>query len=584
MARGLGQQLLAIAHYSDGTTEDVTENVKFEPNDPEMADVSNDGLVTMHNLTGDVAVMARYQGQVDVFRATVPLGAPVASLPAENNFVDTLVFKKLRELGLPPSAVCDDATFLRRAYVDIAGRTPDAVEVADFLKQTSPDKRDRLIDRLLASGDYADNFATKWNSVLRNKRRTENHTRGTYLFHSWIRDNLYANTPYDEIVRQIITASGELGQNPPVAWYREVKDIHDQVQDTAQLFLGLRIKCAQCHHHPFEKWSQQDYYGLAGFFSQVGRKKGQQITEDRIFAQRGMPGAVNPKTQAKVPPVGLGSEPPKLSADADPREALVDWMTAKENPFFARALVNRYWKHFFARGLVEPEDDLRLTNPATNEELLDALADHFRSTSYDLKDLVRTICRSHTYQLSAEPNAYNANDKQNYSRYYSKRLSAEVLLDAIDQVTGSPSQFNNMPPSTRATQLPDSGFNSYFLTVFGRPQASSACECERSSDANLAQSLHLLNSAEVQNKLSAGNGRAALLAADDKRPREEKIREIYAYVYAREPRPEETAIAVGYLEKAIADKQDKDKPAAQRSALEDILWALINTKEFLFNH
>lgn len=584
MVRGGRQQLLVIAHYTDGSTEDVTGNVKFEPNDTEMAEVTDAGLVKILDLAGDVGIMARYQGQVDVFRATIPLGAPVESLPPAKNFVDELVFKKLKELGLPPSPVCDDATFLRRVSVDIAGRTPTAAEAEAFLANPDPDKRNKLIESLLASGDYADHFATKWNAVLRNKKRTEAYTRGTYVFHSWIRDNLYANTPWDEIVRQILTASGEMGQNPPVTWYREVKDIHEQVQDTAQLFLGLRIKCAQCHHHPFEKWSQQDYYGLAGFFTQIGRKKGQYPNEDRIYATRAMPGAVNPKTQQRVDPAGLGSSPSKVSAEADAREALATWVTGKDNPFFTRALVNRYWKHFLSRGLVEPEDDMRVTNPPTNPALLDALADHFQASGYDLKELVRTICRSQVYQLSSEPNAYNANDKQNYSRYYPKRLEAEVLLDAVDRVTGTPTDFNGLPQGTRAIQLPDPGVNSYFLTVFGRPEGSSACECERSGEANLAQSLHLLNSAEIQNKLSSGNGRVATLVADKGHPLSEKIREVYLYAYAREPKPDETAVAMKHIDKSTAGKDNAARPAAERSALEDVLWALINTKEFLFNH
>jgi hypothetical protein len=402
----------------------------------------------------------------------------------------------------------------------------------------------------------------------------ETYARGTHIFHDWIRDNLYANTPYDKFVREILTASGEIGQNAPVAWYREVKETNEQLEDTAQLFLGLRIQCARCHHHPFEKWSQQDYYGFAAFFSRVGRKKGVQLGEERIFHNRGMATATNPKTQKQVTPTGLGAEPAKLTADDDPREALVDWMTDKGNPFFAPALVNRYWKHFFSRGLVDPEDDMRVTNPATNPELLQALSKNFIDSGFDLKNLVRTICTSQVYQLSAEPNDYNANDKQNYSRYYPKRLPAEVLLDAIDQVTDTKTGFGGLPPGTRAVQLPDSSFNSYFLTVFGRPESTSACECERSSEANLAQSLHLLNSSDVQGKLSAGTGRAAVLAADMKRSPTDKIRDIYLLVYSREPVADEVGVALAHLGKA------KDP----KLAYEDIIWALINTKEFLFNH
>lgn len=574
MPQNAPQQLLVIAHYTNGVTEDVTGTVKFEPNNPEMAEVSVTGLVKTLDLTGDVAVMARYQGQVGVFRASVPLGVPVESTPPPKNFVDELVFKKLKTLGVPPSAVCDDATFLRRSAIDIAGRVPTPEETQKFLADTSPNKRDAWIDTLLASTDYADFFASKWNTILRNKRRNETYARGTRIFHDWIRDNLHNNVPFDQMARQLLTATGEIGQNPPVAWYREVKETNEQVEDTAQLFLGLRIQCARCHHHPFEKWSQQDYYGFAAFFSRMQRKPGAQFGEERIVYSRGTPSATNPKTQKAVTPAGLGAAAVAISTEDDPRQALVDWMTSKENKFFAPALVNRYWKHFFSRGLVDPEDDMRVTNPATNQELLDALARHFIDNRFNLKDLVRTICTSQVYQLASTPNDYNANDKQNYSRYYPKRLPAEVLLDAIDSVTESKTSFGGVPQAVKAVQLPDSSFNSYFLTVFGRPESTSACECERSSEANLAQSLHLLNSSEVQGKLSAAAGRAALLAADKNRSREEKIREIYLRVYSREPLADEAAVALGHLAKA------KD----EKLAFEDILWALVNTKEFLFNH
>jgi Protein of unknown function (DUF1549)/Protein of unknown function (DUF1553) len=574
MPQNGAQQLLVIAHYTNGAMEDVTGTVKFEPNNPEMAEVNASGLVKTLDLTGDVAVMARYQGQVGVFRASVPLGVPVESTPPTKNFVDELVFKKLKTLGVPPSAVCDDATFLRRASIDIAGRLPKPEETQKFLADPNPAKREAWVDTLLASTDYADYFASKWNTILRNKRRDQTYARGTRIFHDWIRDSLHANMPYDQMVRQLLTATGEIGQNPPVAWYREVKETNEQVEDTAQLFLGLRIQCARCHHHPFEKWSQQDYYGFAAFFSRLQRKPGAQFGEERIVYSRGTPTATNPKTQKAVAPAGLGATPATISTDDDPRQSLVDWMTAADNKFFGPALVNRYWKHFFSRGLVDPEDDMRVTNPATNQELLDGLAKNFVDSKFNLKALVRTICTSQVYQLASTPNEYNANDKQNYSRYYPKRLPAEVLLDAIDSVTESKTGFGGIPESVRAVQLPDSGFNSYFLTVFGRPESTSACECERSSEANLAQSLHLLNSSEVQGKLSAATGRAAQLATDKARPREEKIREIYLRVYSREPLADEVAVAVAHLSKA------KD----EKLAYEDILWALVNTKEFLFNH
>lgn len=575
MERESTQQIVVVAHYSDGSTEDVTRTTQFDSNDTEMAEVSVTGLVTTGQLTGSVAVMARYQGHVGVFRSTIPLGVAVNDLPKGTNFVDESVQKKLKALGLPSSKVCDDSTYLRRVSVDLTGRLPTLEEVEQFLADQDPNKRMNLVNRLLESTDYADYFANKWSAILRNKRRQDNEKQATFAFYDWIRTSLNENKPYDQFVREVVTASGEAGANPPVGWYREVKDQSAQVEDTAQLFLGLRIQCARCHHHPFEKWSQQDYYGFAAFFAQVGRKKGEVQNSERIFHRRGIAQASNPKTGQPVKPTGLGEKTLELTADQDPRHYLADWMSQKDNPFFSKSLVNRYWKHFFGRGLVDPEDDMRVTNPASNPELLDALAKNFVDSNFDLKQLCRSIVTSTTYQLSAEPNEWNQDDKQNFSRYYPKRLNAEVLLDAIDQVTGTTSSFGGVPAGTRAVQLPDNGFNSYFLTVFGRPESSSACECERSSEANLAQSLHLLNSGEIQGKLTSGGGKAAVLANDKSRPHDVKVRELYLLAFGRPPVPDELSVAMAHIQKNEADP---------KRAYEDIVWALVNTKEFLFNH
>jgi hypothetical protein len=574
MARDSSQQIVVVARYSDGSSEDITRTTQFDSNDTEMAEVSVTGLVTTGKLTGSVAIMARYQGHVGVFRGTVPLGIDIANPPKAKNYIDEQVFSRLTALGLPASEVSDDATFLRRVTVDVAGRLPTLEESEQFLADADPNKRDNLVARLVDSTDYADYFANKWSAILRNKRDGGGAKEPTFAFHDWIRDSLHENKPYDQFVREILAATGDIYDNPPVTWYREVKDQTAQMEDTAQLFLGLRIQCARCHHHPFEKWSQQDYYGFSAFFAQVGRKRPDtkiQNAPERIFHRRGVAATRNPKTGKDVKPTGLGTAPSEIAPDEDPRHVLVDWMADPSNPFFAKALVNRYWKHFFGRGLVDPEDDMRVTNPACNPALLDALAKDFIDHNFDLKHLVKTICNSQTYQLSALPNEYNRDDKQNFSRYYPKRLNAEVLLDAIDQVTGSKTAFGGLPSDTRAVQLPDNGFNTYFLTVFGKPESSSACECERSSEANLAQSLHLLNSSEVQGKLTGG--RAPTLAADQ-RANEQKIRELYLLTFSREPDAEEYQVALGHIAKTGDAKR----------AYEDIVWALINTKEFLFNH
>jgi hypothetical protein len=577
MPSGGQQQLAVTAHYTDGTSRDVTHIAQFDANDTSMAECSETGLVKTNDLTGDVAIMARFQGQVGVFRSTIPLGVEVKDLPPAKNFIDELVFGKLKALGLPPSAVSDDSTFLRRVTIDLAGRLPTTDETKAFLADGDGEKRSKAIDRLLASGDYADYFANKWAAILRNKRQNENEKRATFAFHEWIRQSLYENKPYDQFVREILAASGDVSENPPVSWYREVKERNQQLEDTAQLFLGMRIQCARCHHHPFEKWSQQDYYGFEAFFSQVGRKPGETQDMERVFHRRGEARSRNPKTGQEVKPAGLGSPALELAPDDDPRHALVDWMAAKDNPFFSKALVNRYWKHFFNRGLVDPEDDMRVTNPATNPALLDALAKHFVESGFDLKGLARTICNSTTYQLSALPNEHNAKDKQNFSRYYPKRMTAEVLLDSIDRVTEQATRFGGVPAGTRAVQLPDNAFGSYFLTVFGRPEASSACECERSGDANLAQSLHLLNSPELHNKIAAGGGRADQYVRDKERSHEDKIRELYLLAFSRQPDSEEVNIALAHIAKAKDD-------AELKKAYEDLVWVVVNTKQFQFNH
>ena len=579
MTRKSQQQISVIATYSDGTTEDVTRMALFEPNEAEMAECSTTGLVSTLDLSGEVAIMARYQGQVATFRATIPLGADTSKMPEPINLVDAAVFGKLKQLGIPASDVCDDATFLRRVSLDITGGLPTEEEVRTFLTDTSADKRDRLIDRLLDTTAYADHFANKWNFVLRNKKEGGDDAPGTMLFHQWLWTKMYDNTPYDQFVREIVTASGDPQTNPAVVWYRDVDSTEEQVEDTAQLFLGLRIQCARCHHHPFEKWSQDDYYGMAAFYNRVGKKvvpnASGNMRDRRVFHNEGVATASNPRTGKALKPTGLGTPAYDIAADSDPRVKLADWMSDPKNPFFAKSLVNRYWKHFFSRGIVEPEDDMRETNPPANPELLNALSEHFIQSGFNLKELVRTICRSRTYQLSALPNEYNASDKQNFSRYYPRRLSAEVLYDAFHVVTDTSENFGGMPAGTKAMQLADASNATYFLQVFGQPKGDTACECERSMDANLAQSLHLLNGREIQDKIARDGARTARLATDAARPDDERIKELYRWVFSREPNAEELEVALAYLKKH-ADNV--------RRGYEDVVWALINTKEFQFNH
>ena len=587
MAINTTQALKVTAKYSDGSTRDVTKMALYEANDRSMAEATGEGVVTTLDLPGNVAVMVRYSGLVSVFNISIPLGAPVEELPPVKNFIDELVFANLKEIGVPPSPVCDDETFLRRISLDIGGRLPTIEETEAFLANHDPKKRDQAIEALLGSPDYADYFANKWTALLKNRREDKADITANFAFHAWMRDSLLANVPYDDLVRQILGATGTIVSNPPVAWYKRVKEPNEQLEDVAQLFLGVRMQCAQCHHHPFERWSQNDYYALSAFFSQVGRKPTAIAGEDLIFHKRGVAEVENKKTLEKVKPAALGQTPVEISPDDDPRLQLADWMSEPTNPFFAKALVNRYWKHFFKRGLVEPEDDIRDTNPATNPELLDALAKHFVESGFDLKEAVRVIVQSQTYQLSAMPNEFNAVDQQNFSHYYPKRLQAEVFLDSIDLLTGAKTDFADLPPGTRAIALPDNSYNKAapFLKVFGRPEGASVCECERVQSSSLAQSLHLMNSTEVKGKLTTANGRADRLSKPEV-PVAEGIREIYLAAFGREPTGEELSIAEDHLVKERTDAAGKpiDPVKAKRMGYEDLLWAILSTKEFLYNH
>jgi hypothetical protein len=572
MNRDTKQQLQVVAHYSDDSTRDVTRLAAYESNESEMAYTNNNGQIEVLDTPGDVAVMVRFQGQVTVFRASIPLGIKVTNLLPAKNFIDGHVFNKLKKLGIPSSALSEDAAFARRVFIDITGRLPTAAQARKFIEDKSPNKRNALIDFLLDSPGYGDYFANKWAMVLRNKR-VANNTPLSFRFHDWVRRAIQENMPYDQFARSVLAASGDIEENPAASWFTQVNTVTAQAEDAAQLFLGLRVQCARCHHHPFERWSQNDYYSFQAFFSQVGLKPNRRgLASSTIFHKGGNATARNPRTLEDMKPAGLGAESLDVPAYEDPRHALVDWMARPDNPFFARALVNRYWKHFFGRGIVDPEDDMRVTNPPSNPELLDGLAKSFIANKFDLKKLVRTICQSTTYQLSSEPNEYNVTDQQNFSSFYPRRLKAEPLYDAINQVAGTNVNFAGMPTGTRAVQLPDSGFNDYFLLVFGTPVAASACECERSSEANLAQSLHLLNSTDIQGKLSSGVGRCQKLAADTERSETEKITELYYSAFARPPNERELKLVLDFMER----KTNK------RQGFEDVLWALFNTKEFLF--
>jgi hypothetical protein len=580
------QQLAVYAHYSDGAVEDVTRRAQYESNETEVATVGETGLVRTLNATGQAAVMVRFNGNVATFRAVVPRPGTAPKFDfAEKTVVDRHTAAKWRELGLAPSQLSADEAFVRRVYLDVTGTLPTADAVTKFVADQSADKRDRLIDKLVDSPEYADFFANKWADILRVKRRGQpERAQGTFAFHAWIRDAIAADKPYDDFAREIVSAIGDESKSPPTVWYKEVRTPEQFVDDLSQVFLGQRLACAQCHHHPYEKWTQDDYWGLAAFFGRVGtkqlpligRQNNGQNQQVAVFTKAS--GSVtNKRTSRPADIKPLDAPPLTVGAEEDPRMLLADWMTGAKNPFFAKAVANRYWAHFLGRGVVDPPDDMRVTNPPSNPALLDALAATLVESKFSLKALVKAIVKSRTYQLSAEPNEFNLSDKQSFARFYPRRLQAEVVFDAVCAVTESPSDFPGLPKDShaprRAVMLPDESFQSYFLDVFGRPQRISACECERVNDASLAMVLHLLNSDEVQGKLARANGRAEKLAKDP-RPDADKVTELFVLTQARKPTAEQLKLAVEHVA-----KHDKNKKAAY----ENILWALINGKAFLFN-
>jgi hypothetical protein len=568
------RQLAVRAHYSDGSGRDVTGRAEYQSGETAVATVDASGLITAQDHTGEAAIMARYMGQVAVCRVAVPSGKPIPRYPdfPVRNFIDELALKKWRTLGVAPSPPATDAEFLRRVYLGVCGTLPQPEQARAFLASTDPDKRDKLIDYLLQRRDYSSFFALKWGDILRNASLAGAERVSVHL-QEWLREQIALNRPYDELVRGIVAADGSYRETPGVNWLWQMRDDlpWQPTADTAQVFLGTRLNCAQCHHHPFEKWSQDDYYGLAGFYGRLRMDNGD-VSLLRFTAGPG-PTYNDPRTGRPMQPKPPGGKPIDVPAHEDPREYLVDWMRRPNNPFFARALVNRYWAHFLGRGLVEPVDDLRDTNPPSNPELLDALARDFIDSGFDLKRLVRTITRSSTYQLSSVPTEYNADDRQNHARFYATRLQAEVLSDLVDQVTGSPTHFPGVSRTVRARELPHEGFGSYFLDVFGRPPRTSGCECARGQGPSLAQALHLLNAPEIEGKLHDGRGRALRLAADP-RPDAAKVEEVYLAAFCRPPTAEELGDVLALVAKAT----DKKK------AYQDLIWAILNSREFAFNH
>jgi hypothetical protein len=565
------QQLRVTARYSDGREADVTAHAKFQSNNEGLATVDADGLITTGEVPGAVAVMAAYMGAVDVFRALVPRpGTVTQEAPVSNDPIDAAVLRRLRQVNIEPSGICTDAEYLRRVSLDVIGTLPTADEARRFLTDRRPDRRARLVDELLARPEYADFWALRWSDLLRVDRDKLGHKRA-FAYYRWIRDRVASGMPLDRFARAIVTAEGPLDEVGPANFFKVVARPGEAASSLAQVFLGVRIGCAECHHHPYDRWGQDDYYGMEAFFTPLGVKPS--VWGEALLAS-GDAVARNPRTGQAITARPLGAAPVALPTGGDPRSALADWLTSRENPYFARNLANRYWAYFLGRGLIEPVDDIRDTNPPSNPELLDTLARTLVESRFDARALIRAITGSQTYQRSAEPNATNADDEQNDSRARLRRLEAEVLLDTICQTTGVPEKFAGAPAGLRAIQLWDSRVPHYFLRLFGRPERITTCECERAAEPGVGQVLHLLNSPGLHAKLSHEGGALARLVRrfpDDA----DLTDELYLTFYSRLPTAEERRVSVGHLSR---------DPARRREAAEDLAWGLMNSLEFLFNH
>jgi hypothetical protein len=574
------QQLAVLAHFADGTVRDVTRLTVFSSSDTAVAEVSTTGLVEFGQ-GGEVAILCRYLQEMQAVRLSYlePKKGFVWNNPPESNYVDKFVFAKLKMLNILPSDLCTDQEFVRRAYLDICGVLPTPDEVKTFLASTATDKRAKLIDALLERPEYADFWTLKWCDVLRSNRKTIQ-IKGTHVYQRWLHDHLTKNTPFNEVVKELITANGSTYANPPANYYRIARDPESLAETTAQLFFGIRMQCAKCHNHPFERWTQDDYYSMAAFFARVGRKKdvieagatpqapGAEVIYDTRAGEK-----VQPRSQKTMAPKFMGGAVATIKPGEDRREALADWLTAADNPFFPKSVVNRIWFHLNGRGIVDPVDDFRDSNPSANDELLDALAKDFAAHKFDMKYVIRTICNSRTYQLSAQSTETNKDDNKYFSHAVTKLLPAEPLLDAICSAVEVPEKYAGLPMGTRAVQLPDGEINHPFLKTLGQPGRELACECERESDSNLAMALQFINGPTINEKIrNAGNRVGRLLNA--KMDEKAMLEEIYLATLSRPPQEAEVKAVLEHVGKA-SDK---------RKAWEDVQWALLNAKEFLFRH
>ena len=584
---GSKQRLVVRAKYSNGRVADVSRWARYSSTDAAVAEVGDDGVVTMVG-RGEAAITVAYATSVLYARLTVPHDNEISEEDfgrlTVHNYIDELVVEKLRKVRISPSEPADDSAFLRRAYLDAVGILPTAEEAEEFLADPSPDKRRRLIDRLLERPEYADYWAYKWSDLLLVSTNSD-HLNRTALwdFYNWIRDSVAENKPWDRFAQDIFASSGSSRENGALNYFVLHKDTIELAENTTQAFMGQTLTCARCHNHPLEKWTQVQYYRFANLFTRIGIKTGDEPGDSIIFT-KDFGDIAHPRMGRPLPPTPLEGTELALDSQHDRKLHLAEWLTSEANSYFARNVVSRVWASFFARGLVDPPDDLRATNPSSNEKLFEALVQDFVESGYDVKHLIRRIMNSGTYQLSSTPNASNQRDDKYYSKYQVKRLPAEVILDTMSSITGQDSRFQGYPLGARAIQLPDVEVESQFLESFGRP-ARLVCDVEeRSDDPSIAQALHVINGETLNGKLRAEENNIAAflkLGLSDRKI----LEHLFLAAFSRYPTESENETILGELKNARADhSSERARTRGRRESIEDLMWALLTTREFLFNH
>jgi hypothetical protein len=571
------QQITVRATYSDGTDRDVTNLALFMSNNDPTASVNKAGLVTSGD-RGEAFVLARF----NVFSVTSQILVIPDHLKytrpelAEASYIDKLANEKLHKLRILPSPQCSDEDFIRRAYLDVVGLIPTADEHRGFVADKSPNKREALIDTLLQRKEFTEVWVMKWAELLQVRSGVNNNTAPFYknalLYYNWLQDSIAKNKPLNEIVVELLSASGGTVSNPAVNYYQMEIDPIKTTENIAQVFMGMRIQCSQCHNHPFDRWTLNDYYGFKSFFMQIGRKQTDDPQEVIIFNSKGGD-ATHPVTGARVAPKFLGGIAPVLKPGEDRRVAMAKWIASPENTFFSRNIANIIWAHFFGVGIVDPVDDVRISNPPSNPELIDALSQKLTAYNFDMRKFVKDITMSQTYQRTSLVNESNESDKRNFAHALVRRVRAEVLLDAVSRITNVPNKFQGLPLGARAVQIADGAISNYFLTTFGRASRTTVCSCEVKMEPNLSQALHLMNGDAVNDRIKQGK----VIADAIKTGKQDKeiVENLYLTVFGRTPNEKETSV----VSKAITDAPD-----SRQIVLEDLFWALLNSKEFYFNH